>query len=186
MACCLMALNQCCLMALSQCCLMALSQCWRIISKVHWHPFGGNFTWDTSAINHWIKFEHYLSKILFKSPRANELRYYVGSMLSNTDRVITRPHYINGLLQDFGNSSGGTATNLVCEQIQNIKSTTFGSSKKQPTLVFDLSTHWQLSFKRVAFQQKNAIEKHCIPCHHNILSGHSVLDFVPQGWYFCE
>ena len=38
------------------CCLMApshyLNQCWLIISKVQWHSSGGNFTKDTSAINH--------------------------------------------------------------------------------------------------------------------------------------
>ena len=55
------------------CCLMApshyLNQCWLIISKVQWHSFEGNFTIDTSAINHWNYLENYLSKILFKSPR---------------------------------------------------------------------------------------------------------------------
>ena len=38
------------------CCLTApshyLNQCWLIISKVHWHSHEGNFTRDTSAINH--------------------------------------------------------------------------------------------------------------------------------------
>ena len=29
-----------------------LKQCWCIRSKVQWHSSKGNFTWDTSAINH--------------------------------------------------------------------------------------------------------------------------------------
>ena len=55
------------------CCLMApshyLNQCWLIMSKVQRHSSEGNFTIDTSAINHWIYLENYLSKISFKSPR---------------------------------------------------------------------------------------------------------------------
>ena len=61
------------------CCLMApshyLNQCWLVISKVEWHSSEGEFTRDTSAINHW----NYLKKnkdLKFHSyfPGANELK----------------------------------------------------------------------------------------------------------------
>ena len=55
------------------CCLTApshyLNQCWLIVSKVQRHSSEGNFTIDTSAMNHWNYLENYLSKISFKSPR---------------------------------------------------------------------------------------------------------------------
>ena len=55
------------------CCLTApshyLNQCWLIISKAQRHSSEGNFTIDTSAINHRNYLENYLSKISFKSPR---------------------------------------------------------------------------------------------------------------------
>ena len=55
------------------CCLMApshyLNQCWLIISRVQRHLSEGNFTIDTSGINHWNYLENYLSKNSFKSPR---------------------------------------------------------------------------------------------------------------------
>ena len=55
------------------CCLMVpshyLNQCWLIFSKVQWHSVEGNLTKDSSLINHYNKFENYLSKFLFKSPR---------------------------------------------------------------------------------------------------------------------
>ena len=44
------------------CCLTApshyLNQCWLIISKVEWHSSKGEFTRDTSAINHWNYLEN--------------------------------------------------------------------------------------------------------------------------------
>ena len=44
------------------CCLTApshyLNQCWLIISKVEWHSSKGEFTSDTSAINHWNYLEN--------------------------------------------------------------------------------------------------------------------------------
>ena len=46
-----------------------LNQCWLIISKVQRHSSQGNFTIDTSAINHWNYLENYLFKITFKSPK---------------------------------------------------------------------------------------------------------------------
>ena len=53
------------------CCLTApshfLNQCWLIISKVQWHLSEGNFTIDTSAINHLNKLENNLFSL--KSPR---------------------------------------------------------------------------------------------------------------------
>ena len=59
------------------CCLTApshhLNQCWLTISQVQWHSSECNFTRDTSAVCHWNKLEKYLSKIVFKSPRVNEL-----------------------------------------------------------------------------------------------------------------
>ena len=55
------------------CCLTApshyLNQCWLIISKVQWHSSEGNFTTETSAINHKHYLEKYSFKISFKSPR---------------------------------------------------------------------------------------------------------------------
>ena len=55
------------------CCLTApshyLNQCWLIISKIQWHSFEGNFTRDTSAINHENLFENYMSKISLKFTR---------------------------------------------------------------------------------------------------------------------
>ena len=45
-----------------------LNQCWLIFSKVQWCSAEGNFTRDTSVINHNYKFETYLSKTSHKSP----------------------------------------------------------------------------------------------------------------------
>ena len=53
------------------CCLTPrhyLNQRWLIIGKVHWQSSKANFARDTSAINHWNKFEDYLPKISFKYP----------------------------------------------------------------------------------------------------------------------
>ena len=54
-------------------CLMApshyLNQCWLIISKVKWHSSKGEFTRDTSAINHWNYLENEGPKNFSKSPR---------------------------------------------------------------------------------------------------------------------
>ena len=55
----------CCLMALSH----YLNQCWLFISKIQWHSSAGNFTRDTSAINHQNELQNYLPKISLKSPR---------------------------------------------------------------------------------------------------------------------
>ena len=55
------------------CCLTALShylgQCWHIIKKVQWHSSEGNFTRDTSNINHQICLENHFLKMSLKSPR---------------------------------------------------------------------------------------------------------------------
>ena len=55
------------------CCLMAPShyqnQCWLIISKVEWHSSKGNFTRDTSAVNHWNCLKNWVPKMSFKFPR---------------------------------------------------------------------------------------------------------------------
>ena len=62
------------------CCLTApshyLNQCW-VLNKVEWHSSKGNFTRDTSAINHW----NYLKKIKYLKchsnfPGANELNVF--------------------------------------------------------------------------------------------------------------
>ena len=70
------------------CCLTApshyLNQCRLIISKVQRHSSEGNFTIDTSAINHWNYLENYLSKISLKSPRGQ----WVSGDLANCD-IIT-------------------------------------------------------------------------------------------------
>ena len=62
------------------CCLTApghyLNQCWLIISKVEWHSSKGNFTRDTSAINHWDYLTNQVPKMSFKFPRGNELSYF--------------------------------------------------------------------------------------------------------------
>ena len=54
------------------CCLTApnhyLNQCWLIISKAQRHSSEGNFTINTSVINHWNELENSLYKISFKSP----------------------------------------------------------------------------------------------------------------------
>ena len=59
------------------CCLTApghyLNQCWLIINKVEWHSSKGEFTRDTSAINHWNYLENQGPEISFKFPRDNEL-----------------------------------------------------------------------------------------------------------------
>ena len=40
-----------------------------VMSKVQWQSSAGNFTRDTSAINHQNQLQDHLCKILFKSPR---------------------------------------------------------------------------------------------------------------------
>ena len=69
----------CCLTAPSHC----LNQCWLTINKVQRHSSEGNFTIDTSAINHWHYLENYLSKISFKSPRGQWLKmnWHIGFFL---------------------------------------------------------------------------------------------------------
>ena len=61
------------------CCLSApshyLNQCWLIIIKVQRHSSEGNFTIDTSAINHWNYLTNYLSKISFKFPRGQWVKW---------------------------------------------------------------------------------------------------------------
>ena len=55
------------------CCLMApnhyLQQCRLLITKAQGHSSDGSFTRDAPAINNWNKFENYLFKFPFKSPR---------------------------------------------------------------------------------------------------------------------
>ena len=55
------------------CCLTApshyLNQCWLIISKVEWHSSKGNFTRDTSAMNHWNYLKNQEPKMSFRFPR---------------------------------------------------------------------------------------------------------------------
>ena len=62
----------CCLTALSH----YLNQCWLIISKVQRHSSEDNFTIDTSSINHWNYLENYLSKIPFKSPWGQWVKWF--------------------------------------------------------------------------------------------------------------
>ena len=61
------------------CCLTApshyLNQCWLIFRKVQWHSVRGNLTRDSSPFNHWNKLENYMTKILFKSPRGQCVKY---------------------------------------------------------------------------------------------------------------
>ena len=57
-----------------------LNQCWLFISEVKWHSFGTDFTWDSSAINHWNKLECYLSKIWFKSPRGQWVKSWANKL----------------------------------------------------------------------------------------------------------
>ena len=61
------------------CCLTApshyLSQCWLIISEAQWQSPDGNFTRDASAINYYNQLENYLTKISFKSPRGQRVKY---------------------------------------------------------------------------------------------------------------
>ena len=61
------------------CCLTApshyLSQRWLIMSKVVWLSCEGNFTKDASIINHWNLYENYMSKISFKFPRGQWVKY---------------------------------------------------------------------------------------------------------------
>ena len=65
-----------------------LNQCWLIISDVQWHSYEGNFTRDASNINHYNQFENYITKILFKSPRANEINLSLGWSRSTKYAVI--------------------------------------------------------------------------------------------------
>ena len=55
-----------------QFCQHYLNQFSLILKKVQWHSFVGNFTRDTSAINHTSLLENYLSKFSFNFPGANE------------------------------------------------------------------------------------------------------------------
>ena len=63
------------------CCLTApshyLNQCWLIISKVEWHSSKGEFTRDTSAINHWNYLENSGPKISFKFPGGRWVNVFV-------------------------------------------------------------------------------------------------------------
>ena len=60
------------------CCLTApshyLNQCWLVISKVQWYLSEGNFTIDTSAMNHINSLENYLSKISSKISQGTMIR----------------------------------------------------------------------------------------------------------------
>ena len=62
------------------CCLMApshyLYQCWLVVSKVLWHSSEGNYTRDTSSINHCKKLENDLSKISYKFPWGQWVKIY--------------------------------------------------------------------------------------------------------------
>ena len=64
------------------CCLTApshyLNQCWFNDSKFRWHSYEGNLTQDTLAINLLYYLENNESKFSIKSPRANELKLYMG------------------------------------------------------------------------------------------------------------
>ena len=53
-----------------------LNQCWLIISEVQWHSYLGNFTRDTSTINHQNQFQNYISKISFKFPRGQWVKQW--------------------------------------------------------------------------------------------------------------
>ena len=53
-----------------------LNRCWLIISKVQWHPSESNFIRDTSATSHWVWLANYISKILFKSPRGQWVKFW--------------------------------------------------------------------------------------------------------------
>ena len=46
------------------------------ISEIHWHSSEGNFTRDTSTLNHWNYPENYLSKFEFKSTRGQWVNTY--------------------------------------------------------------------------------------------------------------
>ena len=63
------------------CCLMVpshyLNQCWPIISELQRQSPEGNFTRDTSAINYWNYLEHHISKISFRSPRGQWVKFRV-------------------------------------------------------------------------------------------------------------
>ena len=62
------------------CCLMAPShypyQCWLVVIKVLWHSSEGNYTRDTSSINHCKKLENDLSKISYKFPWGQWVKIY--------------------------------------------------------------------------------------------------------------
>ena len=77
-----------------------LSQCWLIISEVQWQSPVGDFTRDTSAINHKNYLEDYLSKISFKSARDQWVNTMYFEMLY--DRQITKQ--VDGLVQERCNS----------------------------------------------------------------------------------
>ena len=68
-----------------------LNQCWLIINKVQWNSSEGNFTKDTSAINHWNEFQNYLSKVLFKSPRGQCVNVFG----DGTDETFTTASKLN-------------------------------------------------------------------------------------------
>ena len=76
------------------CCLTSpthyLNHHWFIISKIQWHSSEGNFTRDTSAINHFYYLENYLSNISFKSLKAMSEKYNIESRGFITDPIIWR------------------------------------------------------------------------------------------------
>ena len=73
------------------CCLTApshyLNHCWLTVSKVQSHSSEGNFTIDTSAVNHWIYLENYLPKISLNLSGANELRVRIRAPSIDTSAI---------------------------------------------------------------------------------------------------
>ena len=76
------------LLQVMACCLTApshyMKQRWIIISKVQRHSSEGNFTINTSAVNHWNDLEYYLTKISFKSSRGQEDLHFPTGCLHQT------------------------------------------------------------------------------------------------------
>ena len=75
-----------------------LNQCWLVISKVQWDLSKGNFTRDTSAINHWNWPENNLSKISFKYPRGQWVKLLKEHKCRDSLQGVLResqPHYID-------------------------------------------------------------------------------------------
>ena len=135
------------------CCLTApshyLNQCWLIISKVLWLSCEGNFTRDTSIINHYDPFENKKSQISFKFPRGQWVEMW--SMLgvnncsavcqivcNGTQLCIIFNSSLNLQAMNKNNDTGGKVVRFWERKIKKIRH-----------MIIELNQPWRTWIKRL-------------------------------------